>query len=75
MSKPWFKRAGWFHRPIHWAGYFALLFFLLFAVNVIVIIGIRSDSALETLYGVFPYVIFIFLLYEWIAWYKSIEKK
>ncbi|MEI7619985.1 MAG: hypothetical protein WCJ57_00240 [Candidatus Falkowbacteria bacterium] len=75
MKKPWFKKKGWIHHPISREGYFALLFFLLFAVNIVVIVGARSGSATATFYGVFPYVVSIFFLYEWIAWHKSIDRK
>jgi hypothetical protein len=67
MAKPWFKKTGWFHRPISWEGYFALLFFLLFALYIIIIIGVRRHS----FYGVLPYLIPAFFLYEWLAWHKS----
>jgi len=75
MSKHWFKKTGWFHRPITWQGYFALLFFLLFAVHITVVVGVRAHSAFDTFYSVFPYVVSAFFLYEWIAWHKSIERK
>jgi len=75
MKKSWFKKTGWVHRPITWEGYFALLFFLLFAVNIIVTVDLRAHSVSDLFYGLFPYIISIFMLYEWIAWHKSIERK
>ncbi len=75
MKKPWFKKTGWIHQPISWEGYFSLLFFLLFAVNIIAIVGIRAHSATDVFLGIFPYVASAFFLYEWIAWHKSIERK
>lgn len=75
MKKHWFKKTGWVHRPIAWAGYFSLLFFLLFAVNIIAIFGVRTNSATDAFYSAFPYIVSIFFLYEWIAWHKSIDRQ
>ncbi|MFA4942091.1 MAG: hypothetical protein WC564_00425 [Patescibacteria group bacterium] len=75
MPKPWFKKTGWIHRPITWAGYFSLLFFLLFAVNIVVIVGLRSNSIPDTFLGSLPYLISVFLLYEWVAWRQSLNRK
>jgi hypothetical protein len=75
MSRQHFKKIGWFHRPITWAGYFALLFFLLFCVYIVVIFGSRADSREDVLLSVMPYLVPAFLLYEWFAWQNSIKSK
>ena len=63
----WFKRWGWVYRPVSPAGFAATLLPLAFALNVFVAVDRRSHSVSDTLYGIFPYWIPLFLLWLWVA--------
>jgi len=67
MKSPWFKQIGWFYYPITWQGIIIAILALTLCINVFVIIDIRSHSISDTLYGIFPYFVAIFLLFNWIA--------
>jgi hypothetical protein len=67
MMRPWFRRWGWIHVPVSVAGIVAGLLLVAFWVQVFVAIDRHSHSASDTLYGIFPYVVPGFLLYEWLA--------
>lgn len=74
MRHQWFKQIGWFYYPATWQGIIIAIITLIICINIFVIIDIRSHSASDTLYGIFPYFVAIFLLFNWVA-SKSIEDK
>ena len=63
----WFKRAGWFYRPVTLAGLFATLLPLALCLNVFIAVDRHSHSATDTLYGVYPFFMTTFLLWSWVA--------
>jgi hypothetical protein len=67
MRPAWFKRLGWFHVPVSFAGAVIVVVAALFCVNVFLAIDRHSHSASDTLYGVFPFFVCSFLLVDWIA--------
>ena len=67
MKNPWFKRLGWFHLPCSLPGAIITLAALSFCVQVFIAVDRKSHSVSDTLYGVFPFYAFAFLLFEWVA--------
>ena len=67
MTREWFVRWGWVHRPVSVPGAVITLFAALFCVNVFVAIDRHSHSVSDTLYGIFPFVVPTLMLLEWIA--------
>ena len=66
-TSSWFRRVGGLHVPRGAAGWIVLIAALAFCGNVFWAIDRHSHSVSDTLYGVFPYFVCVFLLYEWIA--------
>jgi hypothetical protein len=71
---PWFESKGWFYIPRSWQACLIFGIALAFCVNVTILIYERSQSLSDTLYGVFPYLICIFLLLDWIASKKTSKR-
>lgn len=67
MNNEWFKRIGWFHLPVSMPGGVAAVGALAFCVNVFIAIDRHSHSNTDTLYGVFPFFVCTFLMYDWLA--------
>jgi hypothetical protein len=67
MSTPWFKKTGWIYIPTAWQGILTAICFLAFCVNVFIAVDRSSHSVSDTLYGLFPFVVPAFLLYNWIG--------
>jgi hypothetical protein len=67
MKAQWFKRLGWFYLPISVPGVVILLAGLAFCIQVFFAIDRKSHSVSDTFYGVFPYFICAFLLFDRIA--------
>jgi hypothetical protein len=74
MKTVWFKRVGWLYLPVSVQGAVITLMALVFCVQVFLAIDRHSHSASDTLYGVFPYFVCAFLLFDWIA-ERTSEKK
>ena len=66
-ASPWFKRWGWFFRPVSFAGVIASLLALAFCANVFIALDRHSHSASDTLYGCYPFFVSTFLLWTWLA--------
>jgi hypothetical protein len=67
MKNVWFKRAGWIHLPISVPGAIITLAALAFCVQVFLAVDRKSYSVSDTLYGIFPFFAYAFLLFDWIA--------
>jgi len=67
MKTAWFKRWGWFYRPISWQGVAIVAAGSLFCAQVFWAVDRKSHSASDTLYGIFPFFACSFLLLDWIA--------
>jgi hypothetical protein len=67
LKKPWFTRWGWIHRPISPIGWLLAGLAVAFCVRVFIAVEVRSHSASDTLYGIFPYVVPCLILLEWVA--------
>lgn len=67
MTRPWFRRWGGTHVPVSLAGWFVVLLLVLFWIQVFLAIDRQSHSVSDTLYGIFPFVVPSFLLFEWLA--------
>jgi hypothetical protein len=67
MNARWFREWGWFHRPIAWPGWLALLLTLLFCLQVFIAIDGHSHSVSDTLNGIFPYWVSAWTLLGWMA--------
>lgn len=63
----WFKRWGWFYRPVHAFGYVVALAALAFLVQVFLALDRHSHSATDTLYHYYCYAAPTFLGLMWIA--------
>ena len=69
----WFKRFGWFYRPIHLFGWITSLAALAFVVQVFLAIDRQSHSVTDTLYHFYVYAAPTFLGLMWIAARTSAE--
>ena len=67
MKDTWFKRSGWFYRPVSVHGAIITLAVLGFCVQVFLAVDRHSHSVSDTLYGVFPFFASAFLLFDWLA--------
>jgi hypothetical protein len=67
MKIKWFNRLGWFYVPISFPGAIVCLLALLFSATVFRAVDRHSHSVSDTLYGVFPFFVCVFLLVDWIA--------
>ncbi len=70
-KKMWFGKIGWVHYPSSFPGLAIALGLLLFALNIIFAINLYAHSGSDFLYGIFPFLVPTFLLYEWIASHTS----
>ena len=67
MKTIWFKRLGWFYLPVSLPGAVITLAALAFCAQVFLAVDRKSHSVSDTLYGVFPFFVCVFLLLDWIA--------
>jgi hypothetical protein len=67
VNRKWFSRRGWFYLPSSMVGIVLFVLAVSFCATVFRAIDQNSHSASDTLYGVFPYVICVFLLLDWVA--------
>ena len=67
MTASWFTRWGWVYRPVSWPGSALVLGSIAFCAQVFRAVDRHSNSASDTLYGVFPYFACCFLLLNWVA--------
>jgi hypothetical protein len=67
MQTIWFKRCGWYHRPVALPGVLLWLAAGMFCLAVFLAVDRHSHSASDTLYGIFPFFASTFLLLDWIA--------
>jgi hypothetical protein len=67
MNTVWFKNRRWFYQPVAWQGFALIAAALLFCVQVVWAVDRKSHSAIDTLYGIFPFFVRSFLLVDWIA--------
>ena len=67
MTRTWFRRWGWTHLPVSLAGWLVVLLLVLFWFQVFLAVDRQSHSVSDTLYGIFPFVVPSFLLFEWVA--------
>ena len=70
----WFKRWGWFYRPVSPCGFVAALAALAFVVQVFRALDARSHSVTDTLYQFYAYAAPTFLGLMWIGSRTSDEK-
>ena len=67
MKRVWFRRFGWFYRPVSWQGIILVALVFVFCVQVFRAIDRHSHSVTDTLYNFFPYCTCCFLLLNWVA--------
>jgi len=67
MDKKLFKSFGVVHFPVSLVGWMILFSSIIFLVNVFLAVDRNSHSVSDTFYGIFPFFVPTFLLYEWIA--------
>ena len=67
MKTIWFKRLGWFYLPVSLPGAVITMAALAFCAQVFLAVDRKSHSVSDTLYGVFPFFVCVFLLLDWIA--------
>jgi hypothetical protein len=67
MKTNWFRRCGWFYLPVSIPGAVVFLAAAGFCVTVFRAVDNHSHSATDTLYGVFPFFVCMFLLLDWIG--------
>ena len=67
MKTRWFKRLGWFYVPVSVPGIVITLVSLAFCLQVFLAVDQKSHSVSDTLYGIFPFFVCMFLLFDWVA--------
>lgn len=63
----WFKRWGWFYRPVHPVGFVIALIALAFLANVFVALDAQARSVSDLFYHFYVYAAPTFLGAMWIA--------
>lgn len=63
----WFKRWGWFYRPVHLLGWIAALGALAFVAHIFVVLDARAHSVNDMLYQFYVFAAPTFLGLVWIA--------
>ena len=67
MKQLWFKRLGWFYRPVHPLGFVVSVAALAFVVQVFFALDRNSHSATDTFYRCYTFAAPTFLGLMWIA--------
>jgi hypothetical protein len=67
MRLNWFKQWGWLYLPASVPGVFISLAMMVFCVSAFLAIDRHSHSVSDTFYGVFPFFVCAFLLFDWIG--------
>lgn len=67
MKLNWFKSCGVFHAPASVPGLIVTLLAAAFCAQVFVAVDRHSHSVSDTLYGVYPFFVCTFLLWDWVA--------
>lgn len=67
MKTNWFKRFGWFYVPTSLPGLALCVVAALFCLTVFQAVDRHSHSVSDTFYGVFPFFVCTFLLFDWVA--------
>jgi hypothetical protein len=67
MKTEWFKRFGWLYVPVSVPGAIVCLLAAVFCLTVFTAVDRHSHSVSDTLYGIFPYFVCVFLLIDWVA--------
>ena len=75
MKTTWFKRWGWFYRPVAVQGFLIIAAALMFCANVFWAVDRKAHSVSDTLYGVYPFFVATFLLVDWMARRTSDESR
>lgn len=68
------RSMGIVHVPRSPGAWVLAALFAAFCIQVFFVVDARSHSASDTLYGVFPYWVPAFLLWEWIAGRRQPER-
>ena len=63
----WFKRWGWFYRPVHPMGFVIAMLALGFLANVFVALDAHAHSVSDLLYQFYVFAVPTFLGLMWIA--------
>jgi hypothetical protein len=67
MKPKWFKPAGWIYLPNSIPGAMVSGLAALFCANVFITVDRHSHSVSDTFYGVYPFLVCTFLVWDWIA--------
>ncbi len=67
FERHWFRRVGWLQVPVLVPGWLATAAALVFCTYLMVAIDRGSHSLSDTPYGLFPYAVSAFLLWDWLA--------
>ena len=65
--RPWFRPWGWIYRPVSVEGVLVVMIAVAFSVQVFLAVDRHSHSASDTLYGVFPFVVPVWMIANWVA--------
>ena len=75
MTTHWFKRWGWFYRPVSLLGWVATFAAAAFCVNVFVALDRHAHSVSDTLYHFYAYAAPTFLGLMWVGSRTSDETR
>ncbi len=67
MKLKWFKKIGWIHTPVSFAGWLITVFTFLICAWVLYVIDRHSHSVSDTLWNFLPYLVSFFTIRYWIA--------
>ncbi|HVZ65344.1 MAG TPA: hypothetical protein VG936_12295 [Lacunisphaera sp.] len=73
-SMRWFRRCGWFYRPVHLFGWIVSLAALAFLANVFLVLDAHAHSVSDVLYNFYAYAAPTFLGVMWIGSRTSEEQ-
>ncbi|MGD0411990.1 MAG: hypothetical protein ABSC18_09815 [Verrucomicrobiota bacterium] len=67
MKTQWFKPFGMLYLPVSVPGAIVTGLAALFCAQVFLAVDHRSHSVSDTLYGIYPFFVCTFLIWDWVA--------
>jgi hypothetical protein len=67
MKTPWFKPLGLIYLPVSVPGALVTILAALFCAQVFLAVDRRSHSVSDTFYGIYPFFVCTFLIWDWVA--------
>jgi len=67
VKQIWFKRIGWFYRPVHPWGFLISILTVMFMVPVVIAVDRTTHSISDELYSIFVFASCTVFWWKWVA--------